>query len=74
MADYLIRYLRRDGTVSMFYRANMSSDADALRQARRFRLPDMKIEVWNGQRALEVLVSDETDAASHRQSTETKHG
>ena len=68
MVDHLIRYLRRDGVVPMFDRAKGNSDADALRRARRHRPHDMKVEVWNGERNLEVFLPAETDEVSRARS------
>jgi hypothetical protein len=56
MPDYTIRYLRRDGAVSMYYRPSCFSDADAARQAKKQMSPEFACaEVWKDLECLEIL-------------------
>jgi len=58
MADYTIRYLRPDGGVSMYFRPNCFSDADAWRQAASHMRPEFaRAEVWKDLDCLAVLTT-----------------
>ena len=58
MPDYTIRYLRPDGAVSMYFRPNCFSDADASRQAANQMRPEFaSAEVWKDLDCLAVLTT-----------------
>ncbi|MEJ0028766.1 MAG: hypothetical protein WDN01_22290 [Rhizomicrobium sp.] len=58
MPDYTIRYLRSDGAVSMYYRPNCFSDADASRQAANQMRPEFATaEVWKDLDCLMVITT-----------------
>ncbi len=58
MPDYTIRYLRSDGAVSMYFRPNCFSDADASRQAAHQMCPEFALaEVWRDLDCLAIITT-----------------
>ena len=56
MSDYTVRYLRSDGTVTMYFTPNCCSDADASRQAASHMRPEFaRAEIWRDLDCLAVL-------------------
>ena len=56
MADYEIRYLRRDGSAVLFYRPNCVGDRDARRQAIAHTDENFaSAEIWKGLEKIETI-------------------
>ena len=56
MADYEIRYLRRDGTTSVFYRPNCLGDREARRRALEHVGDGLaSAEIWKDLDRLEII-------------------
>jgi len=53
--DYEIRYLRRDGKPSLFYRPNCIGDRDAVRAALAQSSGFASAEIWKDLECLEVI-------------------
>lgn len=64
MSDYTVRYLRSDGTVTMYFKPNCCSDADASRQAANQMRPEFaRAEIWRDLDCLAVLSLADTAPA-----------